>query len=116
LFCFHKHQLKFSDTLFSLCCRFAARTRKSESCIFIVSNSSTTAGHTLFRFHRLRYKLAPVGVQEVTLGDLQQFVMPEQQLSSGVGVKNTASSVFDAINVSSSSGVVVSSTISFKAP
>jgi hypothetical protein len=42
--------------------------------------------------------------------------MPEQQLSSGVGVENTASSVVDAINVSSSSGVVVSSTISFKAP
>ncbi len=105
------------DAIFSLCFRFAARTRKSESSVFIVLNSLTTDAHPPFRFHWLRYKLAPVGVREVALSDLQQFVMPEQQLSSGVGVQNIASSVLDAPDVSSSSGgVVVASTISFKAP
>ncbi len=84
--------------------------------MFIVLNLLTTDAHPPFRFHRLRYKLAPVGVREVTLSDLQQFVMPEQQLPSGIGVENIASSDLDAPDVSSSSGVVVSSTISFKAP
>jgi len=110
------HLFKFSDTTFLSSSRCAAHTLKSESsaaCITLIDASF----HTPYRFHRLRYKLAPVGAHEVTLGELQQFVMPEQQLSSGAALENTSLlEVAAAPVVSANSGAAVSSTISFKAP
>ncbi len=76
----------------------------------------TSASHTQIRFHRLRYKLAPVAVKEVSLGELQHFVMPDHQLSSGEAVGNTVLSVVEAPAVSASFDAGISSKISFKAP
>jgi hypothetical protein len=67
------------------------------------------------RFHRLRYKLAPVGALEVSLGELQQMVVPEQA-SREAGSGSRAVTVGAASAIPSDVGSDIFSTISFKAP
>lgn len=67
------------------------------------------------RFHRLRYKLAPVGTAEVSLGELQQIVMPEQTSTVPVPA-GAAVTVSAAPSVVTDTDSALSSSISFKAP
>jgi hypothetical protein len=55
-------------------------------------------------------------VTEVALSELQHFVMPEHQLSSGEAVGNAASSVVEASAASTSFHASMSSKTSFNAP
>jgi hypothetical protein len=92
--------------------RCAAPIRKSESGHMRVSAVIVSCFNRMSRFHRLRYKLSPVGAHEVTLGELQQIVMPEQATPT-VGSVSTLNAIpaipsdLDSAN---------SSTILFKAP
>jgi hypothetical protein len=102
-------------------------THKSE---FSAISSTQPKDHQIcnrtFRFHRLRYKLSPVGALEVSLGELQQIVMPEQISSvAGSGSPDIAIgaapatvsdiSIGAAASIVSDAGSAISSTITFRA-